>query len=72
MYFPCSEEKATHVQVIADKHEHYKLVGVTPGYYYPVERDEEGTPSLVTRTGEHLEDFTLYLEVHWMEHVNVQ
>lgn len=72
MYFPCSEEKATHVQVVADKHKNYKVAGVEPGYYYPVKRDEEGTPSLMVKPGDWLEDFGLYLTVKWMKHINVQ
>lgn len=72
MYVPCSEEQATHVQVIADEHEDYKIAGVTPGYFYPVKRDEEGTPTLTTKTGEELEDFGLYLQVKWMKHITAQ
>lgn len=72
MYVPCKEEKATHVLVLADEHEDYKIAGVTPGSYYPIRRDKEKTPFLMLRSGEELEDFGLYLDVEWMEHVNVQ
>lgn len=64
---PCKECEATHVQVLPDEYNHYKLMGVTPYAIYKVIYNDEDEEMLQNDKGEYCCSFSLVVKVKWMK-----
>lgn len=68
---PCEESEATHVQILPDERERFKIVGVTPYGIYRVHHDPtEDDSEIINDNGEIYVAFSLIVPVRWLKEVS--